>query len=143
MRKVWLNMAVVAVAAVAIVAGSSVVKSVAAQGDVKEVTVAAKKFDFTPADIHVKAGQHVRLIVTATDRDHGIEVNPYADGSDKKGEPGLKFDANPKKPEFKLPKDQAVTVEFVAAQPGTYTFKCSVFCGMGHRDMKGQITVEP
>jgi heme/copper-type cytochrome/quinol oxidase subunit 2 len=28
-------------------------------------------------------------------------------------------------------------------QPGTYSFKCSEFCGMGHRDMKGQIVVEP
>jgi len=42
-----------------------------------------------------------------------------------------------------LPKEQAVQVEFVAAQPGTYAFKCSDFCGMGHRDMKGQIVVEP
>jgi hypothetical protein len=68
-----------------------------AQGDVQEITVSAKKFDFTPADIHVKVGAHVRLTITATDRDHGIEISPFANGADAKGDPGLKFDSSVKK----------------------------------------------
>lgn len=107
------------------------------------IEVAAKKYDFTPAEIRVKAGARVRLVITATDRDHGIEIDPVAEGAGKKGEPGLKFDASVAKPEFKLPKGQPVTIEFSADKAGTYAFKCSVFCGMGHHGMKGQIIVEP
>jgi cytochrome c oxidase subunit II len=141
-RKVWLGI-FVTLAVVGIFAIGSGVQSVAAQGDVKEITVSAKKYDFTPAEIRVKVGTHVRLIFTSTDREHGVEVSPFADGADKNAGAGLKFDASVSKPEFKLPKDQAVTIEFTAAQPGTYSFKCSVLCGVGHHNMKGQIVVEP
>jgi cytochrome c oxidase subunit 2 len=142
MRRVCVGIAVLA-AVVILVAGNSSVPSAAAQGEVKEVTVSAKKFEFSPSEIRVKAGSRVRLIVTSTDREHGFEINPIAEGADKKAAPGLKFDASVTKPEFKLPKDQATTIEFTATQPGTYSFKCSVVCGMGHRNMKGQIIVEP
>jgi cytochrome c oxidase subunit 2 len=128
---------------VILLVGNPKVLSVAAQGDVKEVAVSAKKFEFSPAEIRVKAGSRVRLVITATDREHGIEINPIAEGADKKAAPGLKFDASVTKAEFKLPKEQATTIEFEAAQPGTYSFKCSVVCGMGHRNMKGTIIVEP
>ena len=141
-RRAILGIVVTFVFAV-IFASNSGVKSVAAQGDVKEIAVAAKKFDFTPAEIRVKVGTRVRLLVTSTDRDHGVEISPIADGADKNAEPGLKFDASVSKPEFKLPQDQAVPIEFTAAQPGTYSFKCSVLCGVGHHNMKGQIIVEP
>ncbi|HLW98090.1 MAG TPA: cupredoxin domain-containing protein [Candidatus Acidoferrales bacterium] len=113
------------------------------QGETQVIEVSAKKFEFTPAEIRVKKGAHVQLKVTATDRDHGMLISTYAAGADKKGEPGLKFDGDLKKPEFKLPKDQPVTIEFTADKAGTYDFKCSVFCGMGHGGMKGQIVVEP
>lgn len=113
------------------------------QGDAQVIEVSAKKYEFTPAEIRVKKGAHVQLKITATDREHGFQVIAFAEGADKKGEPGLKFDANATKPEFKLPKDQAVTIEFTASQSGTYDFKCSVFCGMGHGGMRGQIIVEP
>lgn len=113
------------------------------QGETQVIEVSAKKYEFTPAEIRVKKGAHVQLKVTATDRDHGMLINPYAVGADKKDEPGLKFDGDLKKPDFKLPKDQPVTIEFTAVQAGTYDFKCSVFCGMGHSGMKGQIIVEP
>jgi cytochrome c oxidase subunit 2 len=113
----------------------------AAQEPAQLIEVSAKKYEFAPAEIHVKKGTDVRLKVTATDRDHGIELDTFPQGSDKKGEPGLKFAVE--KPSFKLSKDQAQTIEFMAIQPGTYEFKCSVFCGTGHRGMKGQIIVDP
>jgi cytochrome c oxidase subunit 2 len=100
----------------------------------------AKKYEFTPTDIHVRKGTHVRLKVTSTDRDHGIEVDVFPQGSDKQGQPGLKFSVQ--KPIFKLPKNEAQTIEFTAEQPGSYEFKCSVFCGTGHRGMKGHIIVD-
>jgi cytochrome c oxidase subunit II len=141
-RRAWLGIAVLGVSLV-ILAGNVGVPSAAAQGDVKEITVSAKKFEFGPSEIRVKAGSRVRLVITSTDRDHGIEINPTAEGADKKAGPGLKFDTSVTKPEFRLPKDQAVQVEFTAAQAGTYSFKCSVVCGIGHHNMKGQIIVEP
>jgi cytochrome c oxidase subunit II len=131
------------VAVVILPVGNSRVTLVAAQGEVKEVTVSAKKFEFSPSEIRVKAGSRIRLIITSTDREHGIEINPIADGAGKKAAPGLKFDGSITKPEFKLPKDQATPIEFEATQPGTYSFKCSVICGMGHHNMKGKIIVEP
>ena len=142
MRRVWLGIAVT-IALVTIAAGNSTVPAVAAQGDAKEIAVSAKKFEFAPSEIRVKAGSRVRLVITSTDREHGIEINPFAEGADKKAAAGLKFEASVTKPEFKLPKDQATQVEFTAVQPGTYSFKCSVVCGMGHHNMKGQIIVEP
>jgi cytochrome c oxidase subunit 2 len=141
-RRAWLGIAVSAVS-LAMLAGNVGVRSAAAQGDVKEIAVSAKKFEFSPAEIRVKSGSRIRMVITSTDREHGIEINPIAEGADKKGAAGLKFDASITKPEFKLPKDQAVQIEFTAEQPGTYSFKCSAVCGMGHRNMKGQIIVEP
>jgi cytochrome c oxidase subunit 2 len=139
-RKTWMPI----VAAIAMAAGIIAIsgsQSTAAQEAAQVIEVSAKKYEFAPAEIHVKKGTNVRLKVTATDRDHGIELDVFPRGSDKKGDPGLKFSVE--KPTFKLPKGEAQTIEFTANQPGTYEFKCSVFCGTGHRGMKGQIIVDP
>jgi cytochrome c oxidase subunit 2 len=138
------NARVSIVAAIAIAAGMmgiSARHANAAQGEVKEIEVSAKKYEYTPNEIHVKKGTHVRLKVTATDRDHGFEVEVFPQGSDKKGEPGLKFFTE--MPNFKLSANNMQTIEFDAVQRGTYEFKCSQFCGSGHRGMKGTIIVEP
>lgn len=132
------------VAAIAMAAGAIAIAGGnlrAAQEPAQTLEVSAKKYEFAPSEIHVKKGTNVRLKITATDRDHGFEVDPFAQGSNKKGEPGLKFSVQ--KPEFKLPKNEAQIIEFSALQAGTYEFKCSVFCGTGHRGMKGQIIVDP
>ena len=34
------------------------------------------------------------------------------------------------------------TIEFTADKAGTFEFKCSVYCGLGHRKMKGKLVVE-
>jgi cytochrome c oxidase subunit II len=132
------------VAVIAIAAGVIAVSgryATAAQDAVQEIEVSAKKFEFAPSEIHVRKSTHVRLKVTATDRDHGFELSVFPQGSDKKGQPGLKFAGE--KPSLKLPANDAQIIEFTADQPGTYEFKCSVFCGTGHRGMKGQIIVDP
>lgn len=109
--------------------------------NVQTIEVTAKKYDFTPSPIRVKQGATVRLKITATDRTHGIRIDPYPDGAKDKGEPGLVFTA--KQDCLKLEKNEPATVEFVAKTPGAYTFKCCVHCGFGHGHMKGQIIVEP
>jgi len=131
-------------AAVVMAAGMMMISALhtsAAQESVQEIEVSAKRFEFTPSEIHVKQGAQVRLKVTATDREHGFEVQVFPEGSDKTGDPGLKFSVE--KPSFKLPESETHTIEFTALQPGTYDFKCVVYCGSGHHGMKGTIVVEP
>ena len=91
---------------------------------VHEIKMSAKKYEYTPGEIRVKQGEHVRLLITATDRKHGFEIKDL----------GVKTD---------LEKGAETMVEFTADKPGTYEFKCSNFCGFGHRRMKGTLVVEP
>ena len=97
--------------------------SVLAQGESNETKVTAKKFEFVPSAIHVKKGDHVKLVITATDHDHGFKLEAFqVDQLLKKGE--------------------ATTVEFTADRAGTFPFACSHFCGLGHKKMKGELVVE-
>ena len=90
---------------------------------VSEIKVTAKKYEFLPNIIKANRGDHIKLIITALDRDHGFKLE------------GFHIDQ-------KLPKGEAVTVEFTADQIGAFPFECSHFCGLGHSKMKGQLTVE-
>jgi cytochrome c oxidase subunit II len=87
------------------------------------IKMTAKKYAFEPNEIKVKKGDHVRLVITSLDHDHGIKLQAFHI-------------------DRKLPKGQPVTIEFDADQAGTFPFECSVFCGLGHKKMKGQLTVE-
>lgn len=88
-----------------------------------DIQMTCKKYAFSPDPIRVKKGEHVRLIITATDRDHGIKLEAFH-------------------VEQKLKKGVPTTVEFTADRVGSFPFKCSVFCGMGHGGMKGTLIVE-
>ncbi|MGO8789809.1 MAG: cupredoxin domain-containing protein [Terriglobia bacterium] len=95
----------------------------AASPGVREITMTAKNYEFDPSVITAKKGDKLRLIITATDRDHGIKIDGYDINQVlKKGDP--------------------TTIEFTADKAGTFEFKCSVHCGMGHRKMKGKLVVE-
>jgi cytochrome c oxidase subunit 2 len=88
-----------------------------------EIKVTAKKYEFDPNAIRVKKGDHVKLVITALDHDHGFKLEAFhIDQLLKKGE--------------------ATTVEFTADQAGTFPFQCSHLCGMGHKKMKGELVVE-
>lgn len=88
-----------------------------------EITMSAKKYEFAPNAITVKKGEHVKLIITATDRDHGFKLDAFKINQHlKKGEPA--------------------TVEFTADKAGEFPFECSVICGLGHHRMKGKLVVE-
>lgn len=108
--------------------------------NVQVIDMTAKKYVFNPSPIHVKKGTKVQLRITSTDHTHGFKINLYPDGGDTKGAPGLEFTT----PEdcWKLPKGQAITIEFVAKTPGHYPFKCCKFCGFGHMGMKGELIVD-
>ena len=105
------------------------------------IEVTAKKYEYNPASIHVKKGAKVELKIHALDRTHGFKISQFPDGSDGKGTPGLVFTNF--QDGWKVEKDNDTVIDFTANQPGTYTFKCSIFCGFGHMHMKGELVVEP
>jgi len=105
------------------------------------VQVTAKKFEFEPSVIRVKAGEKIRLKLSSADRTHGIHINPFPEGGQPNTPPGLSFTYGDDC--LKLKKDLTNTLEFTAEAPGTYAFSCCKKCGTGHARMKGQIIVEP
>jgi heme/copper-type cytochrome/quinol oxidase subunit 2 len=112
--------------------------SSASSDNVQVINVTAKKYEFNPSSIRVKAGARVQLKITATDHAHGFSMKGTADGSNKTG---LHF-STPNACQ-KIEEGQTATVEFVAQLPGTYPFRCCVHCGWHHRSMKGVLIVEP
>ncbi|HKW89421.1 MAG TPA: cupredoxin domain-containing protein [Candidatus Acidoferrales bacterium] len=109
--------------------------------NVQAIEISAKKYEFDPSPIHVKAGAKVQLKITATDHNHGFKLLAYPDGAAQAGDPGLVFSDHQEC--WKIGKGESVTVEFEAKTPGTYTFKCCNFCGFGHGKMKGELIVDP
>lgn len=107
------------------------------------VVVVAKDFEFTPNEIHVKAGERVQLKLSTVDRAHGLNLSLYPEGAEQTGPPGLIFD-HPQD-DAKVEKNKDRVIEFTAARPGTYDFKCSVKCSMfghGHDRMTGKLIVD-
>ena len=92
-------------------------------GDFKEFKITARQFQFEPSTIEVNKGDKVRLIVTSIDVPHGIAISEY----------GINERLDVGKP---------VKIEFTADKQGTFTAFCSVLCGSGHRNMKGQLIVK-
>jgi cytochrome c oxidase subunit II len=114
-----------------------------AAGDqkVQVIELTAKKYEYSPSPVHVRAGTKVQLKITATDHDHGFKIANVPDGSEPNSKPGLVFP--PAQECWQLKKGETTTIEFFAQTAGTYTFKCCHTCGLGHRGMKGQIIIDP
>jgi heme/copper-type cytochrome/quinol oxidase subunit 2 len=106
------------------------------------IEVVAKTFEFTPNEIHVKAGERVQIKLHSSDRAHGLKLNIYPEGATVEGDPGLVFE-HPQD-DAKVDKHKDRVIEFVAVRPGTYDFKCSVQCSMGHGHdrMTGKLIVD-
>jgi len=107
---------------------------------VQVIEVSGDKYAFSPSEIHVKKGARVQLKLHSVDKEHGIKISPIAEGAKKGSAPGLRFEG--KNDTGKVVKGADGTIEFVAEQPGTYKFECSIFCGFGHGRMKGKIIVD-
>jgi len=94
-------------------------------GAVKEFTVVAERFKFTPDRLEVNQGDTVRITVRSADGTHGFAIKRL-------------------RVEVVAPKGgQPATVEFVANQAGTFPITCSEYCGKGHSQMKGVLEVTP
>lgn len=114
----------------------------AATPALRVIEVVAKTFEFTPNEIHVKAGERVQIKLHSADRAHGLKLSLYPEGAGEDGAPGLVVD-HPQD-EAKVDKKHDRVIEFLAARAGTYDFKCSVQCSMGHGHdrMTGKLIVE-
>ena len=107
---------------------------------VQIIEVSAKKYEYSPSPVHVKAGTTVQLKITAVDHDHGFKIAVDPDGAKPSGKAGLVFASS--QDCWQLKKGETTTIEFLAQISGTYTFRCCHTCGLGHRGMKGQIVVD-
>lgn len=89
---------------------------------VKEFTMTATDFAFTPERIEVNEGDTVILYITSTDVDHGISIPEFNVAQD-------------------LPVGEEVEIQFLADKKGTFNFFCNVYCGVDHQEMTGILVV--
>jgi len=126
-RRGWLTIAaVIAVAATgAAVAWSRPAGWAAVQepaGTRRDVSVSARRYDFSPARIQVDQNDLVKISFTAEDIAHSFTVDAYRIA--KRANPG-----------------QTVTFEFRADQPGTFRYYCNLAIDDGCRQMHGELIV--
>jgi rhodanese-related sulfurtransferase len=90
--------------------------------ETRKIGVISKQYEFIPETIEVMRGDKVKLYVTSTDVTHGLAIPAFGvDSSFEKGE--------------------LTVIEFVPDKVGEFEIKCSVFCGIGHRGMRGTLIV--
>jgi cytochrome c oxidase subunit 2 len=82
----------------------------------RRIEVSVKKFAYSPAEITVKKGEPIVLVLTTEDVAHGLKF--------KELNLNTKFDKN-------KPAELAFTPDKV----GDFVGHCSVFCGSGHGSM--------
>jgi cytochrome c oxidase subunit 2 len=106
--------------ALAVLAGTL---SAAQDAPPREISITAKRFEFTPNQITLKRGEPVTLHVSALDRDHGFYQKD------------LKIDLD-------LSPDHESAVTITPEKTGRFVAICDHFCGSGHSNMKMIINVE-
>lgn len=82
----------------------------------QRIEVTAKRFQFTPAEITLKKGEPVVLVLNSTDTTHGLEVDELS----------LKTEIH---------KGKVTELPFTPDKAGTFVGHCAVFCGSGHGGM--------
>ena len=87
------------------------------------ISITARRFEFTPAEVTLERGQAVVLRLTSQDVTHGFYSKQL--GMDELIEPGKVLDV-PRTP----------------AEAGRFTIICDHFCGAGHGGMKMIIVVK-
>lgn len=87
------------------------------------VDMTAEDFHFTPEEVRVKEGTLVTFRITSIEGTHGFALGAF--GIDER-----------------LEENQTKVIEVYAARKGSYTFRCSRFCGIGHFGMNGRLIIE-
>ena len=87
-----------------------------AQASPRRIEITAKQFQFEPAEITVKKGQPVVLVIKSADVAHGLRFR--------------ELNLN-----VKVNKGGTAELPFTPDKTGDFVGKCSVFCGAGHGEM--------
>jgi cytochrome c oxidase subunit 2 len=87
------------------------------------VSVTARAFEYSPAEIHLKKDRAVILELRSQDLFHGFNIPDL----------GVRAD---------LPPGQSVRIALTPRRSGVFAFHCDNFCGSGHEQMSGRIIVE-
>ncbi|MEK6827185.1 MAG: cupredoxin domain-containing protein [Nanoarchaeota archaeon] len=85
--------------------------------EVKEFSVEAFRFGYSPDIITVNKGDKVRIKIENTDAIHGIRI-----------------------PELELRNNEII--EFTADKIGEFNWYCNTFCGNGHMEMGGKLIIK-
>jgi cytochrome c oxidase subunit 2 len=120
MRQGWFQRAALGVATLA--AAGAFGAAVHGQGNERVIEIAVKKFEYMPAEITLKKGVPVTLALTSLDRLHGFDLPDL----------GVRVDVKP---------DETVMVHVTPTKTGQFVFHCDIFCGDGHEDLQGVVTV--
>jgi cytochrome c oxidase subunit II len=123
MKKIAIHAVLVAVAA-GLLMELMVIRSTAQdmRSNEQVVRISASTFEFKPSEITVKKGVPVTLEFMSQDRHHGFRLSEFHLQADIK--PGV-----------------VERVRFIPDRIGKFAFFCDVFCGDGHEDMSGILTV--
>jgi cytochrome c oxidase subunit 2 len=89
---------------------------------VRLIKVSAHRFEFLPNNLALKKGATVEIELDTQDVLMGFNAPDFA----------VRATIVP---------GQVTRVRFTPQKVGTFTFLCDVFCGSGHEDMSGTITV--
>ena len=87
------------------------------------IHITAKKFEYSLRTLTLKKGVPVVIEVTALDRVHGFNLPEF----------GVRADVVPGK---------VTRIRFTPTKTGEFVFFCDVFCGDGHEEMSGVLTVK-
>jgi len=89
---------------------------------IRVIEVESFRYSYSPNVVVVNSGERVRIKFSTRDTEHGFKI------------PEINFD-------LKIKKGRPAEGEFTAPKPGVYEIRCSVFCGSGHRKIKGRLVV--
>lgn len=109
-------------AALGMVPAGAYVAAASARPKEKVIKIVAKRFDYTPSHITLKKGEPVVFELTTLDVIMGFNLPDF----------NVRADIVPGK---------VSQLRLVPDKTGTFIFLCDIFCGTGHEEMNGKITV--
>jgi cytochrome c oxidase subunit II len=112
-----LKFVLVALFTVMLIAAVVTVAPAPAQTAPRRIEITASRFKFEPAEITLKKGEPVVIVLKSADVTHGLRFRD--------------LDFN-----LKANKGQTSELPFTPTKTGDFVGQCSVFCGPGHGTMK-------
>jgi len=107
----------------ALVGVATITASSALAADEPVIRITAKKFEYSLRTLTLKKGVPVVLELTALDRVHGFSLPDF----------GVRTDVVP---------GRVTRIRFTPDKTGKFVYFCDVFCGDGHEEMSGALTVK-